>query len=217
VHEDRRRTIKDIAAIVNVPYGTAQAILTCDLNMHCIAAKFVPRLLIPEQKEHCVAICQELRQRALDDPSFMSRVITGDDSWVYGYDPETKQQSSQWKSPGSPRPKKVRQSRSRSKSMLIMFFDIRGIVHHEFVPQGQTVNAGFYCSVLRRLREDIRRKRPELWRAGNWLLHDDNAPSHRTLVTREFLAHNSITALPQPPYSPDLAPCDFFLFPKMKL
>jgi len=65
--------------------------------------------------------------------------------------------------------------------------------------------------------EDIRRKRPELWRAGNWLLHDNNAPSHRALVTREFLAHNSIIALPQMPYSPDLAPCDFFLFPKMKL
>jgi len=52
---------------------------------------------------------------------------------------------------------------------------------------------------------------------SNWLLHDDNASSHRALVTREFLAHNNVIALPQPPYSPDLAPCDFFLFPKMKL
>src|SRR5215510_14413982 len=94
----------------------------------------------------------------------MSRVITGDESWVYGYDPETKQQSSQWKNPGSPRPKKARQSRSVLKSMLILFFDIRGIVHHAFVPQGQTMNTQFYCSVLRRLRENIRRKRPELWR-----------------------------------------------------
>jgi len=80
VYEDRRRTIKNIAAIVNVPYGTVQTILTCDLNMHRVAAKFMPRLLIPEQKEHHVAICQELCQRALDDPSFMSRVITGEES-----------------------------------------------------------------------------------------------------------------------------------------
>jgi len=65
-----------------------------------------------------------------------------------------------------------------TKSMLIVFFDIRGIVHHEFAPQGQTMNAGFYRNVLCRLREDIQRKRPELWRAGNSLLHDDNAPSH---------------------------------------
>jgi len=60
-------------------------------------------------------------------------------------------------------------------------------------------------------------KRPELWRAGNWLLHDDNTPSHWALVMREFLAHNSIITLPHPPYSPDLVPCDFFFFPKMKL
>jgi hypothetical protein len=100
--------------------------------MHCIAAKFVPRLQTPEEKEHHVAICEELCQRALGDPSFMSRVITGDKSWVYGYDPETKPHSLQWKSPGSPRPKKARQSRSATKSLLIVFFDIREIVHHEF-------------------------------------------------------------------------------------
>jgi len=124
VHKDHWRTIKDIVAIVNVSYGTVQTILMCDFNMQHVAAKFVPRLLTPEQKEHHVAICQELRQRALDDPSFMSRVITGDESWVYGYDPETKQESSQWKIPGSPRPKEARQSHSATKSMLIVFFDI---------------------------------------------------------------------------------------------
>jgi hypothetical protein len=90
-------------------------------------------------------------------------------------------------------------------------------VHHEFVPKGQTVNAEFYCNVLRRLREDIRRKRPELSCADNWLLHDNNVPSHRALITREFLAHKGIITLLHPPYSPDLAPCDFFLFPMMKM
>jgi transposase len=101
--------------------------------------------------------------------------------------------------------------------MLIVFFDIRGMLHLEFAPKGQTVNAEFYCNVLRHLREDIQRKQPELWRMGNWTHHDDNAPSHRALVTREFLTHNSIITLLHPPYSPDLAPCDFFFFPKMKL
>jgi hypothetical protein len=101
--------------------------------------------------------------------------------------------------------------------MLIVFFDIRGIVHHEFVPKGQAMNAEFYCNVLCRLREDIQRKQPEMWCTSNWLLHDDNAPSHRALVMREFLAHKGIITLPCPPYSPDLAPCNFFLFLKMKL
>ena len=116
-----------------------------------------------------------------------------------------------------PQDRRRRERRSATKSMLIVFFDIRLIVHYEFAPEGQTVNAGFYCNVLRRLKEDIRRKRSELWSAGNWLLRDDNVPSHRALVTREFLAHNSIITLPHPPCSPDLAPCDFFLFSKMKM
>jgi hypothetical protein len=111
--------------------------------MRRVAAKFVPRLLTPEQKEHRVAICHELRQLAMDDPFFMSRVITGDETWFCGYDPETKRRSSQWKSPGFPRPKKARQNRSATKSILIVFFDTREIVHHEFVPEGETVNAEF--------------------------------------------------------------------------
>jgi len=82
---------------------------------------------------------------------------------------------------------------ARKRACSSFFFDIRGIVHHEFVPKGQTVNAEFYCNVLHRPREDIRQKRPELWCAGNWLLHDDNAPSHRALVMREFLAHKDIS------------------------
>jgi len=177
----------------------------------------VPRLLTPKQKEHRAEICQELRQRARDDPSFMSRVITGDESWVCGYDPKTKQQYLQWKNPRSARPKKARQSRTATKNMLIVFFNIRGIVHYEFAAQGQTMNAGFYCIVLRHLREDIWQKQPELWHVGNWTLREDNVPSHRALVMREFLAHNSIITLPHSPYSPDLAPCDFFLFSKSKL
>ena len=74
-----------------------------------------------------------------NDPDLLNRVITGDESWDYGYDPETKVQSSQWKSPGSPRPKKARRSLSNVKTMLV-FFDSTGIVHHEYAPRGQTVN-----------------------------------------------------------------------------
>jgi len=92
-----------------------------------------------------------------------------------------------------------------------------GTVYKEFVPTGQTVNSGFYCKVLRRLCEKVRRHRPQLWREQTWLLHHDNAPSHTAVLTHQFLAKNKTAVIPHPPYSPDLAPCDFFLFPKMKL
>ena len=122
--------------------------------MRCIAAKFVPRLLIADQRQRRVDVCQELRELANNDRCFLSRIITGDESWCYGYDPERKQQSLQWTSPQSPRPKKARQVRSATKTMLIIFFDIRGIFHHEFVPPKRTVNSELYCDVLRRLKED---------------------------------------------------------------
>ena len=132
------------------------------------------------------------------------------------YDLEIKQMSSQWSTSSSPRPKKAWQVKSSIKTMLIAFFDIDGLVHHEFVPTGQTVNKEFYKTVLQRFHGAMRRHRPKKWRSGNWILHHDNAPAHRAVTTNEFLVKHNIPLLPQPPYSPDLAPCDFFLFPQLK-
>jgi len=98
--------------------------------------------------------------------------------------------------------------------MLLTFLDIRGIVHYEFVPTGQTVNQVYYLDVLKRLREKVRRKRAELFANNSWILHHDNAPVHTALSVREFVATKQITLLEHPAYSPDLAPSDFFLFPK---
>uniref|UniRef100_A0A672HZ50 Tc1-like transposase DDE domain-containing protein n=1 Tax=Salarias fasciatus TaxID=181472 RepID=A0A672HZ50_SALFA len=87
---------------------------------------------------------------------------------------------------------------------------------YEFVLPGQTVNQDFYLQVLRRLREAVRLKRPALWDTGVWWLHHDNAPAHRALRVKQFLVKNGMALLPHPPYSSDLAPCDFCLFPRMK-
>jgi len=140
-------------------------------------------------------ICQELKETVINDPTLLLNVITGDESNVYACDQDAKLQSSQWKSPGSPRPKKACMQKSKLKMMLICFFDQEGIVHREFVPPGMTVNANFYCDVLRRLRENVRHKRPQKWQNQNLIIQHES----------------------DPPYSPDLTPCDFFLFPKLKL
>ena len=107
--------------------------------------------------------------------------------------------------------------RSNVKSMLICFFDQKGIVHKKFVPPGQRVNSASYVEVLKRLRENVRRKRPDQWRNNTWLLHHDNAPSYAALLTRRFLTNNNMTVVPHPPYSPDLAPSDFSYFQNRKM
>ena len=167
-------------------------------------------------KKHSFDFVPGVENQIESDPNFLSKVIMGDESWCYGYDPETKQASSQWKTPTSPRPKKARQVTSNVKKMLIVFFDVRGIVHREFIPPGQTVNQELYLEVLRQLRENVRRKRPELWRSGDWFPHHNNAPAYTALSVSRYLASLGRTVVPHPPYSPDLAPYDFFLFPTLK-
>ena len=73
------------------------------------------------------------------------------------------------------------------------------------LPNCQAINKEYYLSVMRRLREAIRLKRPELWANNSWFLHHDNAPSHTALVLRDHFVKNSTHIVPQPPYSPDLS------------
>jgi len=99
---------------------------------------------------------------------------------------------------------------------MIVFFDLDGIVRAEFVPRNTTVNSEYYKGLLERLRNDVRRKRPEEW-TDSFILHYDNAPCHTSLLVRQFLSNKNIMVCPHPPYSPDLALCDFWLFPKVKI
>jgi len=111
-----------------------------------------------DQREQRQTIARDLFERLCEDVQFLENTVTGDESGVYRYDPETKEQSSQWKGPTSPRPKKGHQVRSKTKAMLLAFFDSEGIVHHEYAPNGQTINKEFYMEILRCLHESVRRK-----------------------------------------------------------
>jgi len=132
--------------------GSCEAILTDDLHIKRVCVKFVPRLLTDDQREQCQTIACDLFERSSEDVQFLKNNVTGDESWVYGYDPETKLQSSQWKGPTSARPKKGHQVRSKTKVVLLAFFDSEGIVHHKYAPDGQTINKEFYVEVLQCLR-----------------------------------------------------------------
>ncbi|UYV63862.1 hypothetical protein LAZ67_2005848 [Cordylochernes scorpioides] len=153
---NRRITVREVAVDLNISIGSCHSIFINDLGMRWFAAKFVPKLLNCNQKQHRMNIANEMLDSVCDDPNLLQRVITGDEAWVYGYDVKTKAQSSQWKLPHEPRPKKARQVRSNVKVFLTGFYDCRGVVHHEFLPQGRTVNKEYYLQVMRNLREAIR-------------------------------------------------------------
>jgi len=105
--------------------------------------------------------------------------------------------------------------RTQVKATLVCFFDHKGIVRYEFIAKGQMVNQQCSLKLLTMLLESVRKKRPELW-PDKGILNHENASAHDALKFREFLAKTSITKMEHPPYSPDLAPCDFWLFPNLK-
>jgi len=99
---------------------------------------------------------------------------------------------------------------------LISLFDVDGIVHREFVSPGQRANQKFFLNVLKILREKLQRNNPEKWQSGDWFLHHDNAPAYTTLNVQQFLAKNKMMMVSHHPHSPDLAPCPFFFYTRMK-
>ena len=84
---------------------------------------------------------KDIIKEAKKDRNFLYSIVTGDETWCFEYDPETKRQSAEWKAPDEPKPKKSRMEKSKIKTLLITFYDSKGIIHKEFVPPGKTVNA----------------------------------------------------------------------------
>ncbi len=86
----------------------------------------------------------------------------------------------------------------------------------EFVPDGHGITGDHYLGIMRCLHNTIRRRRPDLWRHNTWILHHDGAPAHRACRVWQFNEQTATAIHPQPPYSPDLAPADFWLFERIK-
>ena len=89
-------------------------------------------------------------------------------------------------------------------------------LHIIWVPHGQMVNKEYYVGVLRELRKRFRRKRPELLKSGRWCLHQDNAPTYKSIMVTTCLTEMDIKTVPRPPYSPDQVPCDFWTSARLK-
>ena len=144
-------------------------------------------------------VCQNILEQLETKPKLLKRVVTGDELWIFEYDPPTKRQTLEWKSALSPGPKKARVFKSKTKVMLIAFLHVHGIVHAKFLTQDHTINQHVYKNILRRLMRLVKEKRRELWETRSWLLHHGNAPAHNALEIWEFFAKNKIAVLEQPP------------------
>ncbi|GFW66004.1 histone-lysine N-methyltransferase SETMAR [Trichonephila clavipes] len=185
------------------------------VTLRMVCAAWVLKQLTDQQKELRMGLALQHLFQYQEDPAFMKRIVTGDETWCHHYEPETKRDSMQWKHASSPLPKKFRAVKSAGKVLLIVFLGVQCPPLGEFLEHRKSINSDVYCEALRRLRRSIKNKRPGLLMEGVVLLHDNACP-HVFRVTQMELDKLKWETLDNPPCCPDMSPCDFHVFGPLK-
>jgi hypothetical protein len=119
VKENRRVTVHEIAAHLDMSHGSAHSIVHVVLQFHEVPTRWLPRQLTAVLKEWRVDACQELLKHSeAEDDAFVGRIVTGDETWVHYHQPETKKVSKEWCHTSSPKLKEIRTQPSAGKVML---------------------------------------------------------------------------------------------------
>lgn len=207
IENNHHYTTREIAEIINVSHQTVAN------HLHTLGYVsrydiWVPHNLSEKNLMDRISICDLLLKRNENVP-FLKRMITGDEKWIVYNNVERKRSWGKRDKLPQTTPK---QNIHAKKVMLCIWWDSKGVVYYELLPQNQTINSNKYCSQLDCLKAAIDEKRPELSNRNGVIFHQDNARPHVSLVTRQKLLQFGWDVLPHPPYSPDLAPSDFHLF-----
>lgn len=216
IFADRKVKLQEIANTLKISKGSAFTIVHEHLSMRKLLSKWVPRLLNGDQKQQRIddsERCLELFKRNKKD--FLRRYVTMDETWIHHFTPESKRSAAEWAAVGESRPKRPKTQMSAGKVMASVFWDAHGILFIDYLEKGQTINSDRYIAQLGRLKTEIENKRPHM-KKKKVLFHQDNAPCHKSQRTMVKMHELHIELLPHPPYSPDLAPSDFYLFADLK-
>ena len=157
-----------------------------------------------------------LHRYADENDNFLASIVTGDETWGFNFTPETKQQSRERRHSSSPKPRKCKRKQSTDKIIATVFWYRRGVLLVDFMAHGTTIKADRYCETLKKPRRAIQNSRRGMLAKGVCLLQD-NARPHFARQTFALLDQFGWDIITQPHYSPDLVPCDYHLFPKLKV
>ena len=177
-----------------------------------MSARFV---FIMEQKqcrENVSSECLAVFRR--NEVEFLNRIITMDETGVYDFTPEMKKQSKQWTERGESARNKAKTVPSSGKVMASVSWDAHGIIFIGYLQKRKTINGEYYANISQRLIDDIKKKFANLTKKKA-LLHQGNASVH-TLIAMTKINKLTFELLPQSPYSSDLFPMNYFLFPNLK-
>ena len=202
---------------MDVSIGTVHKVLHEELGLRKISARWVPHVLTPEQKKNRVSCARQLLDMfEPNGPKRVSDVVTGDETWIYFYGIPNKRSNMMWLTKDEPRPVVCKPGFQSRKRLFTIFFNHEGPVAVDVLPEKATMTGRYYReNVLPQVVSALNDRRPVTGTSRIMILHD-NASAHKTGAVTQYLSENRITTLPHPAYSPDLAPCDFWLFPKLK-
>ena len=179
--------------------------------------RWVPHLLTDEQKQSRVRLASQVIEKYDKcDPRRLEEIVTGDETWIYHFQPDSKAKKKVWVSSKGDKPVIARRCKTSNRMLYAIFFDSKGPVLQTPVPKGSSVTRKFYGqSVLTQLVDFYQKRRPRTVVHGIKLLHD-NAPAHKSATVQEYLKESGLDVLDHHPYIPDLSPWDFWLFPRLK-
>ena len=155
-----------------------------------------------------ISICDSLLKRNETDP-FLKRIITADEKWVVYYNVV---RNRSWSKRDEPAQSTSKADIHQKKVMLSVLWDFKVIIYFELLTRNQTINSNVYCRQIMKLDKEIKEKRPELATRKGRIFHQDNARTHKSLVTRKKLLELGWEVMTHPPYSPDFAPSDYHSF-----
>ena len=217
IEEDACHTLQEIEKLSGIHSSSVLKILHERLGLRKICTRWVPHLLTDEQKQSQVRLASQVIEKyAKCDPCHLEEIVTGDETWIYHFQPDSKAKNKVWVSSEGDRPVIACHCKASNRMLYAIFFDSKGPVLQIPVLKGSSVTGKFYReSVLTQLADFYQKRRPRTGVPGTKLLHD-NAPAHKSAMVQEYLKESGHDVLDHPPYSPDLSPCDFWLFPRLK-
>ena len=153
--------VSEVAAHLDISYGSAYAILHDDLGYRKVCAQWVPKELTVVRKQQRVETVTQLVRQYEEDLSILERTVTSDEKLVHHYDLESKRQSKEWRHPSSPAQKKFKRQPSTKKVMLTLFWDMHGPILVHFQVRGQRVNSVNYCAICCEMNLNLQFARKE--------------------------------------------------------
>jgi histone-lysine N-methyltransferase SETMAR len=206
IFEDCRISAKSIYEQMVISREGVGSIFHEDLDMRKLSAKWIPKYLNADEKCQWRQSYEKLFKFFLPDRNaFLSRFVTMDKTWLYHYDPESKQQSIEWRHSGSPRTKKFRVQKSTGKVLTLIFWDQDSILLNDYLPKRQTINAEYYSFLLVQFKDILKGKVPPEGHQAGFVLARQCTGLPGTCNPEES-GLPRVPCLNHPPYSLDLSP-----------